>query len=509
MGTRVVKNYPSPRLMETIGATNQKPAEAIGELVANSFDARIDNERIEIVVDLRDNKIAVIDNGKGMTADILEKAVCIGEDMSRYMERGEGAKGHFGMGFKTSCSTLGKFYEIYTRPNIEAREYHVGFDISDYSNRPSGSDAWDIVIEDSEPLDKSPLGNRDHGTAFVISRLKDKNIIVSAVLSYLGEAFKGHLQTGDSIVIIDAQNTYKAVPKTYEFIKGTKIDINEVFGPNDKYHITGWMALDTQLHNDGLYGFNIYRYGQLVEKWDKSWFKAHLMTSRIIGEVNMDFLDATFYKQGVQQSEDWMLVAQHMKEYLKGIVAASRNVSRQGNINKPAVLRKIVEDLSATYHVEAPEIDDSTGRGLDGNGESTGNNGGNERGTGKKRKPAEDGGVNEKIKAVVKEQSLVLEDEGEIEITYLEKDGRLNNNAPFDYIFSESDSEDDGPSELQVLMFKNHPLWEKKVDEEVKKILATSDAIYRMLVEKLDFETSEALKIRNEWVGQRTSDDKK
>ena len=412
--------------------------------------------------------------------------------------------------FKTSCSTLGKYYEIFTRPNKENKEFHVGFDISDYSNRPSGADAWDIVIEDNEPMEKSPLGNMSHGTAFVISRLKDRNLIVSAVLNYLGEAFKGHLQTGDSIYIVDAQNTYEAVPKTYEFIKGTKIKVNEIFGPNDKYCITGWMALDTQLHNDGLYGFNIYRHGQLVEKWDKSWFKAHLMTSRIIGEVNMDFLDATFYKQGVQQSEDWMLVAQHMKEYLKGIVAASRNVSRQGNINKPAILRKIVEDLNAYYHVDVQGLDDviDTDEHGNGNDNSETKAGGNENSDGKKKKTAGEGGINERIKAVVKEQALVLDEEGEIEITYLEKDGRLTNNAPFDYIFSESDSEE-GHSELQVLMFKNHPLWEKKVDDEVKKILATSDAIYRMLVEKLDFETSEALRIRNEWVGQRTSIDKK
>lgn len=40
MSRRIVKNYPSPRLMETIDATNQKPAEAIGELVANCFDLR-------------------------------------------------------------------------------------------------------------------------------------------------------------------------------------------------------------------------------------------------------------------------------------------------------------------------------------------------------------------------------------------------------------------------------------------------------------------------------------
>ena len=46
MGKRVVKNYPSPRLMETIGATNQTPQEAIGELVANCFDARYKDEKL-------------------------------------------------------------------------------------------------------------------------------------------------------------------------------------------------------------------------------------------------------------------------------------------------------------------------------------------------------------------------------------------------------------------------------------------------------------------------------
>lgn len=118
MGKHVVKNYPSPRLMETIGATNQSVPEAIGELVANCFDARVNQNKIDIIIDLRDEEIKVIDNGKGMTVDVLEKAVCIAEDMSKHMERGEGAKGHFGMGFKTSCSTLGRFYEIFTKKTL-------------------------------------------------------------------------------------------------------------------------------------------------------------------------------------------------------------------------------------------------------------------------------------------------------------------------------------------------------------------------------------------------------
>lgn len=489
MGKRIVKNYPSPRLMETIGATNQKPAEAIGELVANSFDARYEDEDLVITIDMRNDQIIVIDNGKGMTSDVLEKAVCIAEDMSRHIERGEGAKGHFGMGFKTSCATLGNYYEIYTRPAKGNVEYHTAFDISDYGTRPSGSDAWDVIIEDSKPSDTSPLGNAAHGTAFVISRLRDKNINVSSVLAYMGEAFKSHIERGSRITVIGDSGPNDAVPFEYDFIKGSRIEINEIFGPGDKYHITGWMALSSQTHNNGMFGFNIYRHNQLVEKYDKTWFRAHLMTSRIIGEVNMDFLDATFYKQGVQQSEDWTFVAIHMKEYLKGIVTASNNISKKGNIRNPTELKKIIKALHEDYGIDEEindndySSDESISKSHD-SGENSGS------------------GINDSIKNIVTEEALILEDEGEIFITFLEKEEAGNIQAPFDYIFS--DNEDEDKAELQVILFKSHPLWRKKVDDEARKIIATSDAIYRMLVEKLGFETSKALKIRNEWVSKRT-----
>lgn len=486
MGKRTVKNYPSPRLMETIGATNQKPSEAIGELVANCFDARVGTEKMRIVVDMRGGKITVTDNGKGMTGTVLEKAVCIAEDMSQYIERGEGAKGHFGMGFKTSCSTLGGFYEIFTRPVDESIEYHVAFDISDYSKRPSGEDAWDVVIEDS-PVDQyGPLGDALHGTSFVVSRLKDKNITVSAVLDYLGEAFKGHLETGDSIILVDSTGSRPAVPKKYDFLEGTKIDIDTACGPNDDFHITGWMALDKQTHNDGLYGFNIYRNKQLVMKWDKSWFRAHLMTSRIIGEVNLDFLDATFYKQGLQQDETWAIVNAHMKEYLKAIVTASNKVSKKGNINKPSELKKIVGDLRESYD-EDPMPGLYSGKG---------DNGGGSKNDEKKS-------VKDTIRTIVKERSLILKDEGEIEISYLEKSGGKKK-APFDYIYDESD-EDGAPGKLQVIVFTDHPIWGKKDDHEVIKVLATSDSIYRLLIEELSYDAYEARSIRDEWVWKRTA----
>ena len=484
MGTRVVKNYPSPRLMETIGATNQSPQEAIGELVANSFDARYNDEKLEITIDIRGKNIIIIDNGRGMTSSILEKAVCIAEDMSKYLERGEETKGHFGMGFKTSCSTLGDYYEIYTRPVGENVEYHTAFDIKEYSTRPSGSNAWDVIIEDGKPSVTSPLKTASHGTAFVISKLKTDEFYKSAVLDYIGNAFKGHIEGGDTITIIDDSGSYQASPKKYHFLKGTKVMIDETFGPNKKYHITGWVAIDSQTHNDGFYGFNIYRRGQLVLTHDKTWFRAHLMTSRIIGEVNMDFLDATFYKQGVQHSEDWEYVAIHMREFLKGVVAASYDLSRKGNVNKPTERKAIISQLDKDYSVEKDSVESIDE--VD-NSNSTDDT-----------KPTTS--INNTVKSIVTEKSLVLEDGSEIQISFVEKEEDGHEVGPYDYIFDMMQE----PQELQVLVYKNHPLWRKKIDGEVRRIIATSDAIYRTLVVELDVDSRKALTIRNAWVSQRT-----
>lgn len=483
MGTRIVKNYPSPRLMETIGATNLSPKEAIGELVANCFDARYNKEKLEIIIDFRNDRIVVLDNGKGMTSKVLEKAVCIAEDMSKHIVREEGAKGHFGMGFKTSCSTLGLYYEIYTRPVGENVEYHTAFNIKEYSTRPSGSDAWDVVIEDRKPSLSSPLRKATHGSAFVICKLKVKQLPISAVLEYLGDAFKGHIESGDTITIIDENGTYQAEPKKYQFIEGSKVIIDERFGPNNKYHVTGWVAIDKKIHNDTFYGFNIYRKGQLIETHNKDWFSAHLMTSRIIGEVNMDFLDATFYKQGVQQSEDWQYVSAHMREYLKGVVAASRNLSRNHNIEKPLERKAIISQLGKSYVVEEEES----------NGPVV-----SEESYIEEKQPGTS--INNTVKNIVAEKSLVLEDETEIQIIFIEKEEDGHDVGPFDYIIAL----DREPIELTVIVYKNHPLWRKKIDGEVRQILATSDSIYRALVEQLNVDCQSALTIRNEWVAQRT-----
>lgn len=485
MGKRTVKNYPSPRLMQTIGATNQSPSEAIGELVANCFDARIGENKLDILIDLCDEKIVVSDDGKGMTDEILERAVCIAEDMSQFIERGENAKGHFGMGFKTSCSTLGKFYEIFTRPIGSDIEYHVSFDINDYSQRPSGADAWDVVIEDGPQTNNGPLNGRDHGTAFVIKSLSDKDIRASAVVAYLGEAFKGHIETGDSITVANDTGSYPAIPKVRAFIPGSKVPIDVACGPDNSLHIKGWVALDKQTHNDGLYGFNIYRHGQLVDSWNRDWFKSHLMTSRIFGEVEMDFLDATFYKQGLQQSEYWKVALKYMHEFLLPIVRASRSISRGGNINSPVEKKKIISALQSDYDIaDAGPTDD--------NSESSSDD---------REKPESTGrSINNKVKTLIKEDVLILADGTRIPITLVEMTSNGHVNAPFDYIYN--DAVDDEPM-LQVVVYTDHPIFQGKDSQNTIRILATADAIFRVLIDRHGIDSHEAFNIKNQWILKR------
>ena len=53
-------------------------------------------------------------------------------------------------------------------------------------------------------------------------------------------------------------------------------------------------------------------------------------------------------------------------------------------------------------------------------------------------------------------------------IKYVPGDSPRNIQAPFDYIFSEASEFEEDRSELQVITFKDHPLWEKKVDKIIE-----------------------------------------
>jgi hypothetical protein len=467
-------NAPSPKLLQKIGATNLALADAIAEIVANSFDGSVDDERSVIEVNVDRNRISIVDNGIGMTEDVLVEAVKLGVDMSDVVKKKVKGKGKFGLGMKTACASMGKWWAVHTRPLGEDTEYRVEFDLAEWERRPDSADAWTIEIQSLEHDKNGPLGDRDHGTAVLIENLRSKDPLHGPVLKKLGESFKPHLLQGDKILI----NGRPATPHEYTFVPGSKVPIDIKFGDAKEYSIKGWVALDTQLHNDGQYGFNIYRRGQLVETWNQDWFRLHLMTSRIIGEVEMDFIDATFFKQGLQQLDLWRQASAEMHSFLKPIVAASSDLSRKGNIKIPAKRLEIVQKMRSDLGIEPATFTEQEEQGSDNhNGES-----GHDRSQ-----------SFEFPKLQVEADELVLESGANILISRIER-SMGKNGPPFDYI----DAGD--PVDLQTVINTDHELFINTKDKDQLRKLGIADSILRYLVDKCGEESKAAVRIRNSWL---------
>ena len=326
-----VETIPDPSLIVKIGATSFTVAEAVAELVANSFDARVREKKadqvignpLEIEILVTREEIRVIDNGKGMPLDVLKEAIRLSADMDRVTNSVISRKGMFGMGMKTACASLGRDWSITTRPAGSTFEYSVAFDLDEVERLcKQGKAEWKARIQERNRGPNGPIARHEHGTAISVKRLRDPNPLPGSVLAQVGASYGPHIKQGDNITV----NNERASPRAFNLIDGSRIEIDE---PCGKYRITGWVGLDVIIHNDDAFGLNLYRKDQLVSAWDKSWFPVHLMTSRIQGEVNLDFVPPNFYKKGFEtQSPEWRDAERTMRKVLHPVVQASRTASR-------------------------------------------------------------------------------------------------------------------------------------------------------------------------------------
>lgn len=465
------RNSPSPKLLEKIGATNLTLADAVAEIVANSFDAAVDGEPTIVEVQVDGKEVCVVDNGAGMTEEVLVEAVKLGVDMSDVVTKPQGAKGRFGLGMKTACASIGRWWAVYTRPIGARSEFRVIFDLAEWEARPDAPEAWTIQVEELDLPADGPLGDREHGTAVVVQQIRQRDPLAGAVLTKLGEAFKPHLEQADSILV----NGDPATPHKYAFVPNSKVPVEITFGTSHQFRITGWVAIDKHVHNEGDYGFNIYRHSQLVQTWYQEWFPAHLMTSRIIGEVHMDFVDATFFKQGLQQSELWRQASAEMKEFLKPVVRASRELSRKHQIDSPLLAQQIVGEMYVGLGLESPQAGGSGSEGDEPQGQVSG----------------DDQPKRELPKLRVDLESLVLEDGRELSISLVERELGV---TPFDYVLDEA-----GIALLAVLN-TSHPLCLQTKDMEQLRILAIADSILRFLVDECGMSGRKAAEVRSAWI---------
>lgn len=317
---------PHKSLMRKIGSASFSVSESISELLANSFDARNEGEKLHVGIDIASDHIEVRDDGRGMPLDVIKYAVRMAWPMQDIVSYGADRKREFGIGMKTACASLGESWRITTAPRGGKQAFAVNFDLTEWANAPADSDsAWQVAIEKIQ-IAKSPFAfGAPHGTIITIDRLKVKPIL-SALKGELARAYMPHLRQGDVIKV----NGESLKPPEYELTTGSRVEIDvDVLGKK----ITGWGALMQKSSQRSLYGFHLYRKGQLIETFDKSFIPVHPTSARIIGEVHLDFVPVNFTKKGFEkESQEWYLAKEALRKKLKPLVGEARK--KQGKFSR-------------------------------------------------------------------------------------------------------------------------------------------------------------------------------
>lgn len=469
---------PDTSLLEDIGAGSFTVAEAVAELVANSFDARVGDDSVEVEITLKTNEIWIVDTGIGMNFGTLREAVRLAVKMDAISgTRASARKGMYGLGLKTACASLGRVWGIYTKSAEDQSFHHVEFNLDDWSSRRGeSSPSWKVQATSASSFSKSPINGKPSGTAVYIRELRDPNSFMSgSVGTRLSKAYKPHLASGDKISV----NGESLLPDEIRFDEKSKTTIDEFIGPDKTYHVAGWVGVG-QTNNDGSFGLNIYRHGQLVESWNKDWFRAHLMTSRIVGDVNLDFVPSNFHKKGLdKESVEWKIASEYMKEALLPLKRLSESLSK----NKSDPLREVKaytafnQDLS--FRPGLLQVDPSAKKPADGTIAEEGS---------KLSPPLE------KPAAEIVGKTLIV---GNERIGITRKIQSLESKSMhWDYMYL------DDRSELLVVLNPNSPVYEKAGDLDFLGAMALADVVATFLVEKRGWQFKNARAVRDTWLSQ-------
>ncbi len=460
---------PDIRLLVDIGEANYEVPQAISELIANSMDARYLDEKVEIEVFIDENEISIIDNGIGMTENILAEALRLAAQMDTVTGNTKARKGMYGLGLKAACASLGKHWSIVTRPEGDPNQYSVEIDLADWLKKKDRKN-WEVEVK-SEKFKKGvgPIGDRTHGTAITITKLKENFVMVTAVTEKLGMAYKPHLEFGDSIRV----NSNLVTPKTYTLVEDRRYEIDlEING----YKVTGWYGLDTKTHNSGDYGINIYREKQLVEAWNKDFLRAHLMSSRVVGEIDLPFVAANFHKLGFNKtSEEWRLVKKYMTEVLKPAVKASGRMAQGKKDNLRQA--KAIRGLDLALGLISPEDQNFDGVTDTANGED------NTKTTTPSRQ----------TQNVVTGNFQTLKiGEDEIPISYVFE--KLDETIPWDYIY------DEDTGDLQAVINTESLIYTDTTDVELIVVMALAEAVMAYSIKHRGLEYTKAKENRDNWM---------
>ena len=162
---------------------------AIADIIDNSFDADADNVNVFI----NDEHIVIVDDGYGMSQDIMKEAIKLGSDTSKE----QSCLGKFGMGLVTASISMGRKLEVFSK-TIDDEPSKVVLDL-DYIEETNN---WVGISEPADDKEAKILNSLGHGTIVKISQLDSiKAGIIPSLAKHLRLVFRNFLMAGREITV--------------------------------------------------------------------------------------------------------------------------------------------------------------------------------------------------------------------------------------------------------------------------------------------------------------------
>lgn len=463
---------PHPSLLEKIGQASFSIWQSISELMANSLDAIPAERKADIYIEADLEHVAVKDNGIGMTQKVLEKAVRMAWPMQEVCPYGRDSKRIFGLGMKTACASLGRWWSIATIPQGSAKGYRVIFDFDRWAKK--GDVVWKAELEELESSEVELPKGAISGTVVTVRKLKVKPI-PDNLKKEISRAYLPHIRSGDKFYL----NGELLREEPLDILPNTRVNIDRKI---EGVRIHGWGAL---MKKGSLthYGFHWYRKGQLIEAFNKSFIPNHPAYRQIIGELHADDMPVNFTKRGFEkETTQWKQAIGELPELFEKLLKEARKTRRErqpepwtegklrdsidvmrrvGGIVSP----KVLEAEAPTDYLLPTVIDSLTAE--------------------------EDEETQKEICALASRTPIQV---GDTEIRWRHRFVSLGEEGPLvDYAI-------EGKNELLVITNRDSPFSDLIENDAVLAILNVAEAISRFLVEETNYNYIKAKRFRDVWL---------
>jgi hypothetical protein len=282
--THFVDITPDKSIFHKIGEANYSISDAVAELVDNSIDAaKEEGVEIVIVLDKRNGKIVISDNGKGMDKEKAAKSLVLAHSVKK------NSLGEFGLGLKSACMSLGKSFTIKTTVENSNESYVLSYDKEKFMEEGS----WN-----SFPINIEKEGREEHGTVIEITSLKIKlyDALVTRLKEELAQRYGPFITHNNVIIRVGAkESTAKPCsPKGVELDHSGKNEFEYVLSNGEK--VWGWWGLRKSASGVES-GFDMFRRSRLIKAAEKLGYNLHPMTAHITGEIHLDSIPVTHNKR--------------------------------------------------------------------------------------------------------------------------------------------------------------------------------------------------------------------